>query len=109
MPASPLPPELPRAWGLPPPLEVAPLGEGRINRTLRAVYPGEGPPRVHQRLNPHVFPRPEAVAGNLERVYAALEAPGSAAGERLLPRLVPTARGASHWVDDGGHWWRTWE
>ena len=81
------------------------LGEGNINDTYLAHGPGAS--FVLQRINGHVFPRPELVAENFATVTAHL-------GRRdrsLCPhwqdiRLIPTMDGQSFFRDGQGDVWR---
>jgi aminoglycoside phosphotransferase (APT) family kinase protein len=93
-----LPTDVARAWRLAP--EGAQrLGKGRINDTL-LVPRAQGDPLVVQRLHPEVFPSPEKVMANLEKVLSHLP-PGPL-------RLVPTAEGEPWMRDQEGHAWRAW-
>jgi Ser/Thr protein kinase RdoA (MazF antagonist) len=83
-----------------PPERIEPLGKGLINDTFVV---GEGGQQwVLQRINPRVFPRPEAIMENLARLSEVLS--GRLDGLRV-PALLPAADG-SPWVraGDGGCW-----
>ena len=92
---------------VPPDSEVRPerLGEGNINDTY--LVKGSGPSFVLQRINGHVFPRPELVAENFATVTAHL-------GRRdrsLCPhwqdiRLIPTIDGSLFFRAGRGDIWR---
>lgn len=85
---------------------IVPMGRGHINDTYVVQY-YDGPDRVLQRLNGHVFPRPDWVMENIVRVTRHLQ------GKLLhLPdgasrhlEVIPTREGACLFVDEqGGHW-----
>ena len=81
------------------------LGEGNINDTY--LVKGSGPPFVLQRINSHVFPRPELVALN----FAAVTAHLGRRDRRLYPhwqdiRLVSTIDGSPFFRDGQGDVWR---
>ena len=85
------------------------FGTGIINKTY-LVAPDEGPgPFLLQRLNTHVFPRPDLVMGNMGAVCAhlaskAATAPG--AGRWEIPHVLRTQEGADHWQAGDGSFWR---
>jgi aminoglycoside phosphotransferase (APT) family kinase protein len=109
---------------------VAPAAEGHINRswvvTLASaptpltaqpgptVRPHTGTPAqfLLQRINETVFPAPEQVMGNVERVTrhlaAALAREGASEPERRALRLVPTREGAAFHRDREGGVWRVY-
>jgi Ser/Thr protein kinase RdoA (MazF antagonist) len=87
--------------------KILPMGRGHINDTFLVHYQ-DGPDRVLQRLNSHVFPRPEWVMDNIVRVTEHLQsklAHLSDAEKRHL-RVIPTHSGHSLFVDPEGHHWR---
>jgi Ser/Thr protein kinase RdoA (MazF antagonist) len=65
---------------------VEPLGRGHIHRTY--LVRGAATPFVLQRLNETVFPEPDRLAGNIERVTDALEA-ARARGDYALEWPAP--------------------
>jgi len=92
---------------------VLPLGRGHINATYECRWERDGSIAryVLQRINRAVFPKPEAVMENIERVTTHLRRKAAAgcgaAGHRTL-RLVPTRQGTSHYVDGDGECWRVY-
>lgn len=93
-----------QAFDLPAPVtEVTPLGRGLINQTY-LVTTGAGGRAVLQRLNPRVFPRPEAVMANLRVVLTHLATRTAPARPLVFPTLVPTRAGADWLADPGGPW-----
>lgn len=79
-------------------------GKGHINDTyfLGVDCQGKRARYVLQRINEHVFRRPQDVMENVERVIAHL-ADRSSQDERCLA-LVPTRGGASYHRDETGYW-----
>ncbi len=93
-------------------LSVREYGTGNVNDTF-LVTPAAGPqkPFILQRLNTHVFPRPELVMANLRVLTAHVQGrllvqpPGP--GRRWeMPRVILTLDGRDHWVDSQGSFWR---
>lgn len=97
--ASALPAVVRAAWGIPADGDVVPVGRGHINHSLRVT--GAAGPLLLQRLNGEVFPSPEVVLRNLERLLAE---PAVAATTPL--RLVPPMQGAVPWVSAADGFWR---
>jgi len=92
--------EAARAFALPSDdVAVSPLGGGHINASW--IVAAGGVRYVLQRLNTHVFPRPDLVMENVARVTAFT----SARDARAL-RLVPSRTGTPWHVDASGGWWR---
>jgi Ser/Thr protein kinase RdoA (MazF antagonist) len=95
-----------------PVVSAVPYGSGHINDTYKVeVAPGAAPARfVLQRINHHVFRRPDELMANVERVcahaYAKLQATGIADADRRTLRLIPTLAGAAWHVDAAGNRWR---
>jgi Ser/Thr protein kinase RdoA (MazF antagonist) len=97
------------AFALPgPPAEPAPFGRGHINATYRVEAGGQA--FLLQRINPDVFPDPEGLMANLERVTEYLRgrlvAEGFADPHRRGLTLVPTREGRTWVRDEGGALWR---
>lgn len=88
---------------------VAPLLSGHINRSW-TVATDAGSRFVLQRVNETVFPEPERVMENVERVLChlagALAAEGAREPGRRALRLVPTHAGATFHRDAEGGVWR---
>jgi len=93
-------------------VSALPYGSGHINDTYKVeVVPGVTPARyVLQRINHHVFRRPDELMANVERVCAhalgRLEASGAADADRRTLRLIPTRAGHAWHVDATGNRWR---
>jgi Ser/Thr protein kinase RdoA (MazF antagonist) len=91
--------------------DVQPFGSGNINDTF-LVTPDSGNERkfILQRLNTHVFKRPELVMRNMRRVTEHIEARLrniSIEGRRWeTPRVLMTRDGQDHFIDSLGSFWR---
>lgn len=91
---------------------IVAYGKGNINDTfLVAPERGETAPYILQRINRHVFRRPDLVMSNIrlltDHVRARLENFPLDAGRRWdVPRVLPTREGADHWIDSEGSFWR---
>ena len=87
-------------------------GRGNVNDTFLVTVEGASAPHfILQRLNPHVFRRPELVMRNLGIVsdhIARRLAPAPARhGRRFeVPRVLLTRDGRDHFIDPGGSFWR---
>ncbi len=79
-------------------------GKGHINDTyiLDVDRLGSRARYVLQRINEHVFRRPQDVMENIERVTAHLADRSSQ--DELCLTLVPTREGASFHLDESGYW-----
>lgn len=93
-------------------VSAAPYGSGHINDTYK-VETGTGSATrryVLQRINHHVFRRPDDLMANVERVcahaYAKLRNAGDPDADRRTLRLIPTRSGRSWHVDATGNRWR---
>ncbi|MGE5242032.1 MAG: phosphotransferase enzyme family protein [Bacteroidota bacterium] len=88
-------------------LEVRPFGHGLINDSF-LVTTASGRRAILQRINRHVFPRPEWIMENLrtliDHVQRCEPAPG--ARELRLPRILVTRDGKDYVVDRDGSFWR---
>lgn len=95
------------------PISIQASGSGHINDTyVTRVRTERGVVRyVHQRINRTVFPFPEQVMDNIERVTAHLRAKILAAGgdpERRTLTIVPTIDERAYHVDPAGECWRAY-
>jgi Ser/Thr protein kinase RdoA (MazF antagonist) len=94
---------------------VEPLGSGNVNATYLVTVEGkDGPARfVLQRINGHVFRRPDLVMRNIQALGDHLAqrperlAPGADGGRWELPLVVPVREGDDPWVEEDGACWRT--
>lgn len=87
-------------------LSVSPSPGGHINESYRVDMhgPDGGPGFLLQRINSHVFPRPDHVMENVVRVTRHIARRG---GSTLT--LVPTIDGRDWWVDETGGVWRVFQ
>ena len=89
------------------------LGSGNVNDTFLVTHAGEGHGAfVLQRLNTHVFQRPELVMRNLEALGTHVQRrlnspPPELAGRRWeIPRVLP-CRQENSWIEHNGEFWRS--
>jgi len=93
-------------------IDVTPYGEGHIHATFAAEYQsGDGSRQrfLLQRINRQVFPEPETVMENIQRVTDHLRRKISARGgtpQRHTLTLIPTRDGRSFFRSDDGEYWR---
>lgn len=92
--------------------DVRPYGAGNINRTFLVICGiPESERFILQRINSHVFPRPDLVMKNI-RVFAThasrrLQAEPLPGNRRwVVPEIVPTRRGEDAFLDEDGGCWR---
>lgn len=89
-------------------VEVNEYGSGNVNDTYRVTVDAPAQHFILQRINTHVFRRPELLMLNLraftEHVHARLA--HEAGNEWQVPRVIATANGAHHHIDDEGSFWR---
>jgi len=95
-------------------VEVEAYGSGHINQTFRSVFLEEGRRvrYIHQRINHHVFHRPDELMENVQRVLAHQAQKVFAAGRdqpgRRSLTLVRGHDGLPYLRDRRGAWWRTY-
>ena len=101
------------SFALPGPIQaIEPLGSGNVNDTWRVRLAPVGATErslVLQRLNTRVFPRPDLVMANIQRLVEHLDRPNAMAavpGRWELPRIVPTREGGAPWLERDGQCWR---
>jgi very-short-patch-repair endonuclease/Ser/Thr protein kinase RdoA (MazF antagonist) len=102
-------------------LDIREYGNGNVNDTFLVTVAGAHPPLpldapaekhfILQRLNLHVFPRPELVMRNLstfsEHVRRRLERHPLGPGRRWeMPRVLITHEARDCWIDPDGSFWR---
>ena len=93
-------------------LEIREYGHGNVNDTFLVTAAGAAQPHfILQRLNLHVFRRPELLMGNLgivsEHVGRRLGRAPLGAGRRFeVPRVLLTREGRDHIMEPGGGFWR---
>ena len=93
-------------------LDLREYGHGNVNDTFLVTVTGAAEPHfILQRLNLHVFRRPELVMGNLrivsDHVARRLARAPLSGGRRFeLPRVLLTRDGRDHVIDPGGSFWR---
>jgi Ser/Thr protein kinase RdoA (MazF antagonist) len=96
------------------PESLAAFGNGHINETFLSTWnqAGTKPRYIHQRINAHVFARPDEVMENIRRVTAHIreKLAGDNAGDRSRRTLtVIPAKDGKPWARDAqGGWWRTY-
>lgn len=87
------------------------LTGGHINRSFRVDSDVDGTLRsfVFQRINRVVFPKPDQVMANIDRVTRHLSAlrPANPWKSHTLT-VVPTRSGSSHYIDSEGEFWRAY-
>lgn len=94
---------------------VEPIDSGHINDTwlVRIDHTSVTKCYVLQRLNAHVFPQPEAVMQNVDRVTSHINARSKRRGDSRLPGqsqliLIRTRDGAAFFKDSAASYWRLW-
>ncbi len=94
--------------------KVEPFGSGHIHETFAVTNaaPGGEVHYILQRINKNIFPEPEPLQENIQRVTAHLERKLRERGvpdyrNRVL-RLFPTLDGKTYHVDETGHFWRVY-
>ena len=96
-------------------VSLQPFGNGNINDTFLAIYRNTFTETqvVLQRVNRHVFPRPEVIMENMRVItrhcHERLEADARAGrDDRVwqMPRIVPAKDGADFYRDEEGEVWR---
>ena len=91
---------------------IRPHGRGLINDTF-VVTTDAGRQAILQRINRHVFPRPERIMENLRTLADHIrghQASDSASGRELrLPRMLRARDGNDFVVDTQGRFWRAME
>ncbi len=91
--------------------DVSEFGRGNVNDTFLVEPAGEHKPFVLQRLNTHVFRRPQLVMRNLrvlsDHVLRRMETFDPEQGRRWeIPRILLTPDLSDHWIDSSGSFWR---
>ena len=95
-------------------LHASPYGSGHINDTYCAEYQAAGIyiRYIHQRINHHVFPHPEKLMENIERVtqhsLACLLEKNHPEAYRRTLTCIPALDGKSYARDAAGNYWRTY-
>ncbi|HHI67965.1 MAG TPA: hypothetical protein ENJ97_01430, partial [Planctomycetes bacterium] len=96
------------------PRKVEPFGSGHIHETFAVTNsaPGGEVHYILQRINKNIFPEPEPLQENIQRVTAHLEKKLRDRGvpdyrNRVL-RLFPALDGKTYYVDETGHFWRVY-
>jgi Ser/Thr protein kinase RdoA (MazF antagonist) len=93
-------------------LDLREFGHGNVNDTFLVTVAGAAEPHfILQRLNLHVFRRPELVMGNLRIVGGHVarrlaRAPKGDGRGFELPQVLLTRDGRDHLIDSGGSFWR---
>jgi Ser/Thr protein kinase RdoA (MazF antagonist) len=92
---------------------IEPTGSGNVNDTFLAIFRTTFDEHriIIQRINRHVFKRPETIMENLQKitshVHARLEREADQA-DRIwqMPAIVPCRDGRDWFVDEAGDFWR---
>ncbi|MDR1566111.1 MAG: aminoglycoside phosphotransferase family protein [Treponema sp.] len=93
---------------------MTPFGKGHINDTFLSRWnqAGSSVRYTHQRINDHVFTRPDEVMENIERVTRHIReklAARNLGGRSRRTLTVVPSRDGKPWVRDAeGGWWRTY-
>lgn len=97
-------------------IDVRSFGSGNINDTFLVTLDTQGNAKVEkhfvlQRINTHVFRRPDLVMSNMrtstEHIYRRLQQVGHSTGRRWeVPLVLPAQDGQDHWLDIDGSFWR---
>ena len=90
--------------------EIRRYGDGHIHDTYLAQTT-RGEFAIVQRVNRFVFPQPELVMENIEKVTSYLGNKLRELGQdpqRKTLQIIPTQEGASFWVDSQGGFWRAY-
>lgn len=89
-------------------VEVKEYGSGNVNDTYRVTVNSPAQYFILQRINTHVFRRPELIMLNLsiftEHVHTRLAREST--NEWQVPHVLATMNGAHQYVDDAGSFWR---
>ena len=90
------------------------LGSGNVNDTFLVALSGTEPQSfVLQRLNTHVFDRPDLVMKNMLNLVEHVERklasnPSELTGRRWeIPRVLPVRGLDEHWIEQDGQFWRS--
>ncbi|MDR1444697.1 MAG: aminoglycoside phosphotransferase family protein [Treponema sp.] len=91
---------------------IVPFGKGYINDTFVSTW-NQGGTRLHythQRINQHVFTRPDEVMENILRVTSHIRTKleGAADRSRRVLTVIPAADGKPYVRDAEGGWWRSY-
>jgi len=93
--------------------EIVPYGAGHINDTYKSTVQTDSGIKhyIHQRINQKVFPHPERLMNNIERVTEHMQQRIAAAGgnpDRNTLNLIPSGDGRSFFRDPENNYWRTY-
>ena len=96
-------------------LTIDVLGSGNVNDTFLVTLDGTEQFKsfVLQRLNNHVFDRPDLVMNNMLTLVNHVESklasvPFEVRGRRWeMPKLLPTVGLDAHWIEENGSFWRS--
>ena len=90
------------------------LGSGNVNDTFLVTLSGAQPQSfVLQRLNTHVFDRPDLVMKNMIKLVEHVERklashPSQLIGRRWeIPKVLPVHGLDEHWIEQNGEFWRS--
>ncbi len=93
------------------PQELSPYGNGHINDTYLVTMKEEGPRYILQKINKHVFKRPDEVVQNIagvtEHVRKEVEANGGDVDREVL-NLIHTVDDENYYLDEEDEYWRVY-
>lgn len=90
--------------GDPTTFDIKPLGTGLINDTYWVGNADRA--FVLQRINAHVFPRPDWVMDNLRQLSQHIRQKPATSVRLRIPAPLPTQQGDWSYQDQSGHFWR---
>ncbi len=88
-------------------IDVSPLGNGLINETFRVTT--DAAAFVLQRINDHVFPNPEQVMSNLQRLGQHIGKQSTDVVHLQIPAVLPSLDGQAFFRDQERRFWRALE
>jgi thiamine kinase-like enzyme len=93
---------------------IEPFGGGHINQTYRSLWNQAGMRAryIHQRVNEKVFPKPDELMENIERITRhiakKLKDEGMEDTSRRVLTVIPSREGKLWARDEESGWWRTY-
>ncbi|MGZ5001077.1 MAG: phosphotransferase enzyme family protein [Methylomonas sp.] len=88
-------------------IDISPLGNGLINDTFRVATSSGA--FVLQRINDHVFPKPEQVMFNLQRLSQHIAQQSADVVHLQIPKALPGLDGKFFFRDQENRFWRALE
>ena len=87
--------------------EIAPLGKGLINATYRVAT--ESMAFVLQRINSHVFPKPELLMSNLQQLGGHIRQQPPSDVHLQIPAIILSNDRQTYFLDEDRQFWRALE